>query len=490
MVLKITTLIILLWCVPAVAQSPTVAQSPRVVQSRVVNLSLSDVVALLLQNNIDLKNATLDRIVQRQQLKEAESAFIPRFEPKLEVRMRQSLTGDNLANSSEQRLQIASTMRTPIGTTITATASPFESSQRFGVTISQPLLRGFGAVNRIPVQQARLNENRNQLALRQTLSNQITQAGSAYRTLARSQEQLRIQRLSFDSQRQQAEATKALVEAGRRPRSALVDFEANIAATQTQLVNAQNAVKQAQANLLQLLNLEASLDIVVPQAVINEFKSDISLANSVFSQVSSQPMETLLNLAYTQRPDYLQALLDVQSSELNQRIAIDNRRWSLNFEGSINAGSASNNSQAAGALVLTRQLNEPAIETAFQQSRINTLKQRNNLTKLRESIKIEVESQLRDVQAAKDRIASARQARELTEQRLANANERFRLGRGTDIFEVVSLQNSVVEAQNDEVNARIELLEATSRLEQSIGVTFLNWQAAIRESKLLDLNPQ
>ncbi|MGG6263951.1 TolC family protein [Leptolyngbya sp. AN03gr2] len=468
---RVTLLVVLLWCVPAVAQSP-----------RTVNLTLPEIITLLLQNNLDLKNATLDRIVQRQQLREAESAFTPRIEPKLEVRMNQSLSNNGISNSSsmDQRAQVVGTMRTPLGTTMSVTASPFDSSQRFGITISQPLLRGFGSINRIPIQQARLTENRNQLALRQTLSNQITQAGTAYRTLARSQEQLRIQRLSFESQRQQAEFTKVLVDAGRRPRSALVDIEANIAVTQTQLVNAENTVKQAQSDLLQLLNLNEPLNIVVPQSAIDEFKSDSPIANSMLSQSS----ETLLNLAYAQRPDYLQALLDSQSSELNQRVAADNQRWSLNLEGSMNMG---NSSQAAGAIVLSRVLNDPALETAFQQSRVDVLKQQNNLTQLRESIKIEVESRLRDVSAARDRITSARQARELAEQRLANANERFRLGRGTDIFEVISLQNSVVTAQNDEVNARIELLDTISRLEQALGVTLDSWETTINESKLLQV---
>ncbi|BAU15321.1 hypothetical protein LEP3755_58790 [Leptolyngbya sp. NIES-3755] len=465
---KMTILVIFLWCVPAVAQS-----------SRTVNLTLPDIVTLLLQNNLDLKNSTLDRIVQRQQLREAESAFTPRIEPKLEIRTQRSLSGSNLLNPStmDQLAQVVGTMRTPIGTTLTVTASPFESN-RLGVTLTQPLLRGFGSVNQIPVQQARLTESRNQLALRQTLTSQITQASTAYRNLARSQEQLRIQRLSFESQQQQAEFTKVLVEAGRRPRSALVDIEANIAVTQTQLVNAQNTVKQAQSDLLQLLNLNEPLDIVVPQSAIDEFKSDSPLANSMLSQSP----ETLLNLAYAQRPDYLQALLDSQSTELNQRIAADNRRWSLNLEGSMNMGDSS---QAAGAIVLSRVLNDPALETAFQQSRVDVLKQQNNLTKLRESIKIEVESRLRDVSAARDRITSARQARELAEQRLANANERFRLGRGTDIFEVISLQNGVVSAQNDEVNARIELLDTISRLEQALGVTLDTWKTAVDESKLL-----
>jgi outer membrane protein len=259
-----------------------------------------------------------------------------------------------------------------------------------------------------------------------------------------------------------------------------VDITANLAATQTQLINAQNTVKQAQADILQLLNLNQSLEIVVPQRAIAEFKSAALPTNTLLAQSP----DALLALAYAQRPDYLQAQLDIQTTDLNQRIAVDNRRWNLNLEGSLTTGDIS---QATGAIVLNRVLNDPAIETAFQQSRIDGLKQQNTLAKLRETIKIDVESRLRDVGAARNRIVSARQARELAEQRLAIATEKFKRGRDTDIFEVLSLQNSLVTAQNDEVNAEIEVLDAMSRLEQSLGITLETWKAAVEASTLLKI---
>jgi outer membrane protein len=464
------------------AQTSLITQ--QVSTSRTVNLTLSDVVTLLLQNNLDLKNSTLDRIVQRQQLREAESVFNPKIEPRLEIRTTQSLSSSNTGLTTsrvQQRVQVVGQMRTPLGTTLTVTASPFESSQRLGISFTQPLLRGAGTrVNTSSVKQARLGESLNQLAFRQTLINQITQATTIYRNLAKSQEQLRIQQLSFENQRKQAEFTQVLINAGRRPRSAMIDIEANIASTRTQLINAQNALKQAQADLLQLLSLKETLNIVVPQNVIDEFNAESPRSNSILAQSP----ETLLNLAYAQRPDYLQAQLDIQTAELRKQIAVDNRRWSLNLEGSLNAGNAS---EATGAIVLNRVLNDPAVETEFQQRRVDVLKQQNTFTKLRETVKIEVESRLRDVSTARDRITSARQARELAEQRLAIATEKFKRGRDTDIFETLVLQNNVVTAQNEEVNAKIELLDAVSRLEQTLGITLDSWKTAIQESKLLQL---
>ncbi|MEO0739491.1 MAG: hypothetical protein AAFZ35_22085, partial [Cyanobacteria bacterium J06649_12] len=53
--------------------------------SQVVALTEADVVTLLLQNNLELRNATLERISQQQELREAESRFLPDFIPTISV---------------------------------------------------------------------------------------------------------------------------------------------------------------------------------------------------------------------------------------------------------------------------------------------------------------------------------------------------------------------------------------------------------------------
>ena len=86
-------------------------------------------------------------------------------------------------------------------------------------------------------------------------------------------------------------------------------------------------------------------------------------------------------------------------------------------------------------------------------------------------------------------IPKARQARELAQQRLEIVRELYRLGRdGVDIFQVTSQQDAVVAAQNTELNAIINYLNARTDLEQSLGTTLDTWQEFIDESELLELD--
>lgn len=502
--------------------------------TKTVQLTLSDTINLLLQNNQDLKNAALDRIVQRQQLREAENAFSPTIQPVLGLGMSQTLSNpttgaasfssaspingtdssstavnpttgaassssaspidgtdsfstaniDTFAPNSNftQTAQVSGQLKTPLGTTLTLTVDPFQS-QRISATVTQPLLRGFGsAVNEAPLERARFNEKFNSLELRKTLADQITQASTSYRALARAQEALRIQQLSLENQRQQLEFVRVLVNAGRRARADLVEVEANIASTRTQLIAAKNSLEQAKSDLLNLLDVEETLNIVVPQKLIEEFRAEAIPGKNL----NALTLNRLLKIAYTNRPEYLQAKSSIQMTELDLLIARDNKRFSLDLQASATLG---DNSEMSTKLSLTRVFGNQSLETAFQQNRIDLLKRQNELAKIESDIEIEVESRFRDVNSSRERVTAARRARELAERRLEITRERFRLGR-EDIFQVVSLQNEVVTAQNEEVNAKIDFLDAVTQLEQALGVTLNTWKEEIASSGLLTIPPK
>lgn len=110
------------------------------------------------------------------------------------------------------------------------------------------------------------------------------------------------------------------------------------------------------------------------------------------------------------------------------------------------------------------------------------------MVKITDDIQLEVESRLGDVNSSRDRITAARRARELAERRLEVTRERFRLER-EDIFQVVSLQNAVVTAQNEEVNAKIDFLDAVTQLDQALGVTLNTWKEQVASSGLLVTPP-
>ncbi|MEA5464763.1 TolC family protein [Leptothoe sp. PORK10 BA2] len=438
-----------------------------------LSLTATDVVTLLLQNNRELKNSVLDRISQQQELREAESIFSPDFTPTLSLEISDA-SGTDTDITQETRL--GAELLTPLGTTMQVTVDIFED-QEVELTVTQPLLRGFGReVTTAPLQVARLQETSNQLDLRQRLISDITGSITTYHALIRAQASLRIQKLSFDTQQQQRQSVEALVKAGRRARFELVEIDANLAETETGVLEAVNNLEQAKSDLLELLDLaDSSIEITIPEETLATL--------STVDQPSRVPsLDELVTVAYANRPDYQQAQLGLQIAEINGVVAADNRRWNLDVRANVSEGDLS---AASTELVLTRLLEDESTETAFQSNKVTQQQLRNNLESLRADIRREVADQLRNVDSARNRIESTRLARELAIQRLENARARASLGRTQDIFEVLELQNAVVEAQNSEVNAAIDLADAIATLNQSLGTTLTVWADQVEASQLL-----
>lgn len=472
-----------------------------------VALKLPELVQLVVQNNRELKNNSLNRIVAKQELEEAESKFSPTITPNFSVSVDRSLGSSSnfdsidvedststLDSDSEQsiveesfdsdfddfndtnfdrNLQIGASLLTPFGTDITLTIDPIAEFDVLGLQIRQPLLRGAGTkVNRVSVQSARLNDTSQMLGRKQSLMDKITEAIKAYRTLIQAQESVKIQRNSLNSRRKDLEAQTALVEAGRRARADLVQQKASVAAAQEQLLSAFNNLAQANSDLLALIDTDRTFKIVVPDESIEALVFEKLLPPAKLNQ------EALLQKAYARRTDYLQANIDIDVTRLNTIEQKDNLRWQLDATSNINVG---DDTRASAALELTQTFGDKSPKTALLSSRINLLQRRNDLEDLKQTIAIEVSDRIRDVNSNFAEVREARQATKLAQERLNIVRELYRRGRdGIDIFEVTSQQDEVVEAQNTELNAVIDYLNAQTDLEQSLGITLDTWQEFIR----------
>lgn len=436
-----------------------------------VALTEADVVALLLQNNLELRNAALERIAQQQELQEAESRFLPDFIPTISVGIN---ARENEPTDTTRDARLRAELLTPLGTDIELSVDV--DDRELDLSLTQPLLRGAGrAVNTSQVEIARLQEENNQLDLRQRLITDITSGVLTYHALIRAQASLQIQQLSLETQQQQRRSIAALVEAGRRAQFELVEIDANLAATETSVLEAENDLEQAKSDLIDLLDIEDSLEITIPEETL-------ATLNTIAREFVMPSLEQLVAVAYSNRPDYQQLQFNLQIAELDERVAIDNRRWNLDLRANASTGDFS---EASTELVLTHLLEDESTETAFQRNQVTQQQLKNDLDRLNSDIRLDVADQLRNVESARNRIESTRLARELAEKRLENALARARLGRSRDIFEALELQNDVVAAQNNEVNAAIDVADAIATLNQSLGTTLTVWAEQVEASQLL-----
>jgi outer membrane protein TolC len=324
-------------------------------------------------------------------------------------------------------------------------------------------MRGAGVrVNQASVKSARLTNTRHVFELKQSSSAQIVEGIKAYHTLIQAQEEVRILSNSLESRQRDLQVLIALVKAGRRAGADLVQLEASVASAEEQLFSARNSLSQANSDLLGIIDTEENLNIFVSQESIQ------ALTDEKLLRPVKNNQEDLLQKAYAQRADYRQANLDIEIAQLDLIEPENNRQWQLDAISNLNLG---NDSQATASLELTRTFNDQSLQTAFERSRVQLLQRQNDFKDMKEIVKIEINDRVTDVNSNLAKIAKARQAKELAQQRLKIVQKlRRRAGSRIDIFETISQQDEVVEAQNTELNAIIDYLNARTDLDQSLGI--------------------
>ncbi len=449
-------------------------------QGRAVQLTLSDIVILALQNNRSLKNAYLERIAERQDLAVAEGKFLPNFTPIVSVSIGQ-FGSDKITNNGGIGAGATVSVKVPTGGELSftwAVNGQTPDLNGFGIDpngdifepnlqlrFNQPLLRGAGInLNRASIDIARLTEQVNILNLKSTLIDTITNAIFAYRNLLQAQEQLKIEQQSLELAQQILEVNRALIEAGKRAPVDIVQSQTAVANRQVSLLTAQNNLEATKLALIDLLDIEENVNIVAAESPI------------------AKPMlldsNKLKQLAFKNRPDYLRAQLTQKTSQLELLLAEDDKRWDLNLITSLN-NTINSNSDVRAGLVLSREFGDLTKEQRFVRSRVNLLQAENTLKDLNDSIKIQVTDRIRDVNLRFAQVERARQATVLSERQLDIEREKQRLGRGSGIFEIVRLQNDLVSARNAELEATIEYLNALTRLDQTLGTTLETWQVTL-----------
>lgn len=476
--------------VPAQQSPPVIninsiqTQPKSISEAQAVRLTLSNIVFLVLENNRLIKNAYLERIAQQQELQVAEDKFAPDFTPTVSVSVAQF---ERNQTSTDANFGLGATVSVKVPTggelsfkwatngqsfsqnnlNFTINNDPF--AQNLELSFRQPLLRGYGVdVNRASVDIARLTEQVNILDLRSTLINTITEVIVAYRELIRAQERLKIAQLSLARAQESLANTRILIEAGRLAPVDIVQSETEVARRQVSLIEAENNLAAARLALLNILDIDQTTVIVAADSL-------------TIPTVTLNP-ENLKAIALENQPDYLKAQLDLERTQLALLQAENNRRWDLNLNTSYGYGSDDTSDLRVG-LGLSRTIGDLTIERDFKRSLVNKLKAENTLKEQRETLELQLMDRIRDVNLSFTQVELAKKVTESSERQLEIAREKQRLGREITIFELIRLQDELVQARNIELNAIINYLNALTRLDQTLGTTLDTWQVVVERNQ-------
>ncbi|MBW4689945.1 MAG: TolC family protein [Komarekiella atlantica HA4396-MV6] len=440
-----------------------------------IQLSLSDVVFLVLENNIQIKNAYLERIAQKQDLVVEEGKFVPNLTPNLLLSTNQqgSLSTNIGANvvvkiptGGELGFGLSSNSQTSGLNSSNRSIDDNASQQDWQLTFRQPLLRGGGIeINKASIKIARINEKSNIQGLKSTLINTITESILAYRELVRAQERLKNEQISLQNAQESLKVTQVLIEAGRIAPVDIIQNQTDIANRRVSLLAAENELDSRKLALLSILGIDKSLNIeagVIPKVVS-----------------TSLDFNQLRQIALSNQPNYLQTQLALERNKHELLLAEDNSRWNLSLDASL---IKQTNESADGriGLNLSRTLGDLTIQQRIERSRVNLKQAENNLIDANARLDIQLQDRIRDVNLSFSRVELAQQARQLSERQLNIEQQKQKLGRGAGLFEIIRLQNELAEVRNTELDAIINYLNALTNLDQLLGTTLQTWQIRIQ----------
>jgi outer membrane protein len=199
-------------------------------------------------------------------------------------------------------------------------------SNNFSIYASMPLFEGFQRINTIEKNRFNLLASLSDL---EKLKNDISlNIAAAYLQILFNEEMLEIARNQLTITRQQADRTKQLVDAGSLAQGNLLEVLAQAANEELQMVNSQSQLDISYLILIQMLDLDSTLDFHIEHPVLSEISD-----NEKIRTVTSVYQEALMFLPQIKSSEY-----KLKSSEKELAIARAGYLPKLNLTASYYTG--------------------------------------------------------------------------------------------------------------------------------------------------------
>ena len=231
----------------------------------------------------------------------------------------------------------------------------------------------------------------------------------------------------------------------------------------------------------------AVLDNALKQLLTDDFASleGVSLEPSdpLDAELQLFNLQDSWSKGLTQRPDFLQAKLDVERQGIEVKINRNELYPQVDLKvGGGYAGSTPEFSGVFGDIAqrdqpfyyfggaLTYPLGSRTARNNYRASKAQFEVTQLALKKMEQDIMVQIDNDIKLAQANYERVGATRKAREYAEAALAAEQKKLESGKSTSFF-VLSLQNDLTSAQSDEIMALVQYKRSLARLAQDEGAT-------------------
>jgi outer membrane protein TolC len=352
--------------------------------------------------------------------------------------------------------------------------------------LAQPLLKNFGlTATKRNIYIARNNREKSLSALKQQVIDLIYQTEEAYWNLVYAHQNMEVKEKSLQLAKDLLKQNEIQVKVGVSAPMDILTAQAEVAARESETLQARSQIQTYEENLRRILNISA-----MPEAIVPEDKPLFSALETDFNQFLLEALE--------KRPDIEQVRLDLKSKNIDVRYyrnqTLPNLQLTASYYTQGMSGTPLKNGSPIPGVIggnlsdslrdsLKRlyenysvglQLSVPVVNTSAKadlvQARLNLEQSMLLLKKTESTIYSEVKQIIMDLETNAKIVEANRISRELGEQKLAAEQKKLSVGLSTNYL-VLQYQRDFSNAQIAELKSLIDYNLALSRVGKVLGTT-------------------
>lgn len=375
-----------------------------------------------------------------------------------------------------------------------------------GVTVTQPLLRGFGTeLNRRFIHIAKNSEKISDYVFQQQAIVTVSGIVRLYDDLVSLNADLKVKQETLAAAQRLLEDNKNKVDQGTLAPIEATRAEAQVASAQQDVINSEGYVRQQELIMKTVLARNWGDEPLVHDARI------VPTDSLALEPLPTQPTAEIVKQAIAGRPDYLAAKLQLTNTEINLKGTRNELLPEIDLVGSYLAGGLAggyNPSSGAGTafpgvggnygtvldqilkstyptysvgINLTLPVRNRVAQSDVARDELQLRQTQVRLKQLENQIRAEVEDALIALQRTRAAYQAATQTTKLQEQSLLIEREKFDVGLSTN-FLVIQYQSYVAQARSTEVAALDAYAKAKVQYERSVGSTLTAHNVSVDEA--------
>jgi outer membrane protein len=346
-----------------------------------------------------------------------------------------------------------------------------------GISITQPLLRGFGfGANLAGLRIAKADRRIADWQHRQTVIDIVSGVVLAYNNLALTRENLRIAKLSRDLAMQTLRQNESRNRAGAISDADVIQARSTAASRDDSILLAQQAAKDRENDLRQLIG-ESTFMVAGPELEIEPLVPAVPVTVDVAAD---------LKKAFELRPDYQEARLRITRRHVSTTLAQNQLLPRVDFVGSYgysgmdpDFGTArqqvrDRDARAYSAgVVVSLPLTFAEGRGRVRAARLTERQAEAELARLETDIAVSIASAAGQLETTRKRVETNRVALDLARQSLSAEEKKIQAGTGST-FLVLQAQGALVQVERSFVGALADERRAHTLYERELGTTLLN----------------